>query len=57
MRYRYQLRQTSGRILRGSLVARDELTEPVLISALGLVVLLVFMAIIQPMLTMNSFAF
>lgn len=42
--------------LQQRLLGLVKLIEPVLILLLGLVVLLVFMAIIQPMLTMNSLA-
>lgn len=43
--------------LQHRLLAMVKLLEPLLILLLGLVVLLVFMAIIQPMLSMNSLAF
>ncbi|MRT05931.1 type II secretion system F family protein [Ewingella americana] len=43
--------------LQQRLLAMVKLLEPLLIFTLGLVVLLVFMAIIQPMLTMNTLSF
>jgi general secretion pathway protein F len=43
--------------LQQRLIGLVKLLEPLLIFSLGLVVLLVFMAIIQPMLTMNSMSF
>lgn len=43
--------------LQQQLIDSVKLIEPVLIFSLGLIVMLVFMAIIQPMLTMNSINF